>query len=169
MGGMFAGLTVDAVQPGAQHQHQQQADGLPQRQGGFAGGSAMPGHPQGAQHAGQSPLDLLGGLGQPAPQQQAAHANAGETCSVLAGLCSALRGIPAGQQVDFLACCWPASSMWSCHSHIVAGCSVEMGSACSSQPITLFDPCIAPCCRQWPVRHVWRSVAGHTCSSSGRW
>ena len=122
MGGMFAGLTVDAEQPGAQHQ--QQADGLQQRQGNFSGGGAMPGHPQGAQHAGQSPLDLLGGLSQPAPQQQAAPANVGETCSVLLGLCSALCGIQtgsvlvglcsvlcgikAGQQVAFLSQCWPA-------------------------------------------------------------
>ena len=89
MGGMFDGLSVDAAQPGAQQQ-QQQADGLQQRQGGFAGGSAMPAPPHGAQHAGQSPLDLLGGLSQPASQHQAAHANAGESCSVLARLCSVL-------------------------------------------------------------------------------
>ncbi len=127
MGGMFDGLSVDTEQSGAQPHQQQQADGLQQRQGGFAGGSAMPGHPQGAQHSGQSPLDLLGGLSQPAPQHQAAHAAAGESCSRFVGLCSVLCGIESGQQVDLLSQCWLARSKWRRHLQPVAACSVGIG------------------------------------------
>lgn len=120
MGGMFDGLSVDTEQSGAQPHQQQQADGLQQRQGGFAGGSAMPGHPQGAQHSRQSPLDLLGGLSQPAPQHQAAHAAAGESCS----LCWALfcpSWHPEWPTGGLLSQCWVACSKWCCHFQSEAG------------------------------------------------